>query len=87
VSQIKVGDLVIVIAGCCSTTQQHIGHIDTVRRMHSRPARCVCGYVAQPVLAVITDPMGECGVPLSWLKRIPPLEELDDVKRHEEIEA
>lgn len=93
---IKVGDLVMVVRGH-SCVLEHKGGIPfTVTGI--KPAigggfRCrMCGTRNIASHEYIAAELSfhnhrDCGVPITWLKRIPPLGELDDVKQDEEITA
>jgi hypothetical protein len=86
---IKVGDLVQVVRCCC------IGYLDGVSTfivadIHPRvkyATRCSACYAHLPSDSYASDVPGIPGAPLSWLKRIPPLSELGDVRHDEEITA
>ena len=88
---IKVGDLVMVVRGryCCGHETGHEGSIFTVTRFYTpNPRFEKCKFCDRPDVE-----MGAYGLPQRMsidvyrLKRIPPLSELDDVKRDEEITA
>lgn len=87
---IKVGDLVQIVKPlpCCGGVAS-LGQIFAVAEVNGdeRGLRCtVCGHwTAHSVDA--RDARDNLWVPLSRLKRIPPLDELDDVKRDVEITA
>ena len=87
--EIKVGDLVQVMRTCCGVFS---GYVFTVTEIF-RPdgvRRCKkCGFTseAQWLFARTGRRRNPKKVPLHWLKRIPPLEELDDVKHEEELHA
>jgi hypothetical protein len=90
---IKVGDLVAVKKACCIAMMAH--PIFTVGGFESFQGwRIVCRSCLQTfpdasfaTVAGARNSEGEFHVPISWLKRIPPLSELDDVKHDEEITA
>jgi hypothetical protein len=79
--------LVIILRGCCDDSE--IGSIRTVDRIKSSPPlECsACGYRPQGSYAVWNKGFYEWGRPLSWLKRIPPLGELEDAREEETISA
>ena len=89
---IKVGDLVVVVHSCCSDTREGLGQVfrvSNVRMCKPHGILCrKCGYTGHEMMA---EPEEETKVlshaPFSWLKRIPPLGELDDVRQDEEITA
>lgn len=82
---IQVGDLVVILRGCCDDSQ--VGHIKTVEgiRHYGRLHCSACGLEISHPFATWLNGRHMWGRPLSWLKRIDPLSELDDVKREEEI--
>ena len=83
---ISVGDLVMITGDCC--TQELVGGIGEVTALHSDGLMCLrCGFISDESGAIVQLRQGKDKQPYSWLKRIPPLEELDDVKRDEEITA
>jgi hypothetical protein len=85
---ISVGDLVMVMrqsACICPNESKIIGHVFTVTNL--RVIGGLCQACGRP-LAIANVAIGHSGggdVEVSRLKRIPPLEELDDVKKDEEI--
>lgn len=88
--QIKVGDLVVVTwSHCVGAEADELGVIRTVLSLDSGKAywlkcrQCGSFYKSPPIAEVEKDGWH----PLSWLKRIPPLSELDDAKRDAEITA
>lgn len=88
--QIKAGDLVVIVkttpCGCCPPTS--VGRIFRVIRVKgSGLSRCTsCGFGWKRDGAYAFAEEGN-GADVWRLKRIPPLRELDDVKREEEIHA
>ena len=78
---IQVGDLVWVLHGCCSDNK--IGHILTVIEIYLGSAHCYdCDKdFTGPIGILGKRGYARWGRPLSWLKRIPPLDELE----HDEI--
>lgn len=89
-SEIKAGDLIVVIHQCCDYESQ-LGEIFIVGRLNGPIylACPMCKWEGRTVglVRVEGSSPGCGGTPLEWVKRIPPLEELDDVKRDETIEA
>lgn len=82
---IKAGDLVIVVATHCD--ESILGRIVPVDSVGAYP-NCWCTHCNSHVSGPIAMLNGQWwGVPTRWLKRIPPLEELEDVKQDEEITA
>ena len=83
-SEIKAGDLVVLVkpTHCCGYDK----NLGLIFRVHSlvRGTKCACGDFNNVDCATID---GWWRAELSRLKRIPPLSELDDVKRDETIEA
>ncbi len=84
---IKVGDLVVVVRDCCDG--ELLGFVGEVRLLHTDGLRCLrCGLVSGEHGAIVEFRQSfHDKLPLSWLKRIPPLEELEGEKRDEEITA
>lgn len=87
---ISVGDLVVTVRGHRCTLDA-VGGVPFVVDTINPPAsvswhcsRCKSQNVASPEPSV---DYGKATIPLSWLKRIPPIEELDSEKRGEEITA
>jgi hypothetical protein len=87
---IRAGDLVMVVRNHCSDL--YCGTIHTVRGIDvtSHPldvAQCgSCGRgTGHNAIAVLWD--GGQGIPLPYLKKIPPLSEPSHTDRREEIEA
>lgn len=86
---IKVGDLVIVLRdyGCCC----HVGKIYPVlelRQWPSVPSSCYCGQTVQAPASLDAKLQGRkrAGwLPVIFLKRIPPLSELEGERTQEDI--
>jgi len=75
-SEIKAGDRVMLVWGCCAVVRRSIGSQYTVFCIYT-PQRdrilvtdCGC-YIAQQQMAVHLPEPG-AGVPLSWLRKMPP---------------
>ncbi len=84
---IKVGDLVIVIHICCDGVNTPLGKITTIAEIRHNVTCCdKCGQRNDTTHAASIQNF-QNGLPLSWLKRIPPLAELEGEKRDEEITA
>ena len=90
---IKVGDLVVVVRDRCG---QYLGDLYTVLGFESFPTltkfNCLrCGITHQISLDESMTTIradrgyGEGNIPLQWLKRIPPLEELEGQRTEETI--
>ena len=85
---IAVGDLVVVVKGCphCS---YRLGLTFVVAKMEpSRPAGFMCGGcnaddIHGPCMAVFYSAYR--AIPIPWLKRIPPLDELESAKTEEAL--
>lgn len=88
---IKVGDLVQVIHCCCVGTEVAVGHIFVVSRIViPKGGRFThkCGFFSTENKAIAEHKNRTLDhAPLSWLKRIPPLSELEGEQRKEEINA
>jgi len=85
---IKIGDLVAIVDGCCEKSRSRaLGVHATVLRFYSNPGRlCIFCDGPTPALRAELD-HEQWNAPVAWLKRIPPIEELDDVKHEEEVTA
>jgi hypothetical protein len=75
VKAIQVGDLVQVIRACCSSP--YLGEVRTVTRLYIGHGRCRCGTKHVGANAAMLDGIPECGFRIEWLKRFPPLDELE----------
>jgi hypothetical protein len=89
VSEIKVGDLVVVLHSHCGSA---VGMIRTVSAFHANAnGRCpICNFtLSHPIAAELNGPApwGRWRLPPSWLRRIPPLWELDETEHKEELPA
>jgi hypothetical protein len=63
-----------------------IGRVVTMHPAMFGSARCAkCGKGTRPYASAVLE--NDFRYPLPWLKRIPPLSELDDVKNTEELTA
>lgn len=87
---ISVGDLVMVVRGHACTVSAFGGlpvRVGEIRAPYGKSwdcARCGGKKVA-PTSPYV--PHNGAALPLPWLKRIPPLDELEDVKRDETVTA
>jgi hypothetical protein len=84
---ISVGDLVMVVQWpCCGAA---LGDIFVVANFFTSPGFHSCNKCWREIPKDFAvgpgSPGTRCGAPPAWLKRIPPIEELDDVKHEEEI--
>jgi hypothetical protein len=87
-TQVSVGDLVVVLKGCCDRAMQGVvGVHATVLRFYDDPNRlcCFCESPIPTKRAELDHPKWNCPVP--WLKRIPPLAEPERERHDEEITA
>jgi hypothetical protein len=82
---ISVGDLVQVVRwDCCAGILGEVFRVQIIRQSTPK-ARCTyCKAEQGSVLAVDSD---KYMAPLAWVKRIPPLEELDEVRTEDEVTA
>jgi hypothetical protein len=87
---ISVGDLVQVVTPCCDMVRGWTFTV-TVIQYRTWQTQCDgCGHKAKGYYAAKADsagPHGEAGCPVPFLKRIPPLDELDDVRTEDEVTA
>lgn len=85
---IKPGDMVMLIWACCALGRSHIGWVGEVEGLvECKSVRCSCRHVTCGRHAWITIDGGRGVVPLSWLRKMPPQGERQDVQREEEIAA
>ena len=85
-SAIQVGDLVMVVHGCCPTlkTLGLIERVDSIRHMNIWHE---CGYRESVIgahLGNAGDPFSKC-FPLSWLRKIEPLTVLESTEHKESL--
>jgi hypothetical protein len=80
---ISVGDLVVVVRWpCCGAYEgmfRTVAHFFTLHNPHCE----ACGAKPGDQAMAALSPVGSA--PIAWLKRIPPLEELEGEKRDEKI--
>jgi hypothetical protein len=85
---IQVGDLVAVVKTCCPRFLEGVW-IFEVSKLATSTGRWVCMYckAALPsgMNAMDSQDDEEGGVHISWLKRIPPLEQLEGQRTEENI--
>lgn len=87
---IAVGDLVVVVRSHCEGfASEAAGVTFIVEEMYNlpRPMCTHCGVRLSDCKAAGTKGEGGWQIPLQFLKRIPPLSELEGEKRGEEITA
>lgn len=84
---IKPGDLVVVLRGHCVDDHPATGIVRTVVALRSVTGKCAkCGQrTGNQMRAALSGdaPWAEWHIPLPYLKRIPPLEELEGQKSEE----
>ncbi len=84
---IKVGDLVMFVKACCDRFRDGVT-VFRVVSINARPLGAHCSWCGRdlPKEARASDePVSDSGAPLSWLKRIPPLSELESEKQKEDL--
>ena len=84
---ISVGDLVVIVDECCPN-ESSLGEIHRVLQIGTFHSGCdYCGDSSHGVLAHLTggEDDNDHWVPLPWIKRIPPLEELEGAKTEEKL--
>lgn len=82
---VSVGDLVAVVHECCQQIGL-LGRIRQVTKIQVSPTRCpYCGDYDAGVH--VLSATSNNGVPIHWVKRIPPPDELGIVDEHEELTA
>lgn len=85
---ISKGDLVEVVGSCCGITAHFLGRFYTAGAPTTRAARCpYCKVVDTGPGFTFEEIGGDYKCPTRFLKRIPPLEELEDEKRDETVSA
>lgn len=63
-----------------------MGEIQVVTRFHSFGSECpCCGDINTGKVVVFMDELGEWGCPIPWVKRIPPLSELEGERAEENL--
>ena len=80
---ISVGDLVVVTGGCCEVAHEQIGWIRTVREIRGNGFTCRHCKSSIQGQGVVFD--GTWGRPMNWVKRIPPLSELEGQRTEEDL--
>jgi hypothetical protein len=80
---IAVGDLVQVINACCQPAEKFLGVVFKVRSVAPGPLHCVFCYGLGKSPNYAEDHEGKW---YGYLKRIPPLSELENSKTDEPIE-
>lgn len=86
---IKVGDLVAIVRSCCVEYRDGVS-LFTVAEVYTPKwisASCKYCRATLPKNDHATPEVLDIGVPLSWLRRIPPPAELGIVNEREEITA
>lgn len=84
---IKVGDLVMKVRACCDRQLDHWckAGVPWVVEGFSDAGKCYCQYCGATFLSVTYVLPKQVWV--NWLKKIPPLSELQGEKRDEELTA
>ena len=83
---ISVGDLVqIVRTDCEESARKVVGLVYTVGGIGTEGRHCNWCKQEYPASAIALFAGTKRGAPLPWLKRIPPLEELEGEKTQEDI--
>lgn len=85
---IKAGDFVVIIQGCCDRAMEGVvGLHATVLRFFDDPGHLCC-FCNSPIPTKRAElDHAEWNSPVPWLKRVPPLSEMEGEKRDEEITA
>ena len=86
-TDIRKGDLVMVVRWPHPEShfiRTRLGEVFEVTTIG--PARCyVCGYDFPQCAYIGTEGIFHIGIPLPWLKRIPPLSDLEGVNEREPV--
>ena len=81
---IQIGDLAMQIRACCALTARGNGKIGTVHFMRHDETYCRgCRTWHRGIHIGLTA--NASGGPIEWVKRIPPLSELEGTKTEEDI--
>lgn len=87
----NVGDLARVVRTCeCAVSQQFLGRYYTVTAdlgVHHNVVCHYCDRAFDPTHCVSVDSAPDSTVPRSWLRRIPPLADLESADTITEIES
>ena len=83
---ISVGDLVMVVKSCCDDADA-LGEIFLVAGIREKGTRCRHCFQRNNCAHAGSIFNFTAGVPLSWLKRIPPLSELETKRTADEVTA
>ena len=87
-SQIKVGDLAVILRGCCRHKfAGAIGTVEAIKQIPSGINNGGCGHAFKSYVgAHVAGTPDYLWPPLEWLKRIPPLEELEGERTEETLQ-
>lgn len=81
---IKIGDLVAIVRSCCVGFRDGVSifRVESMRPTRTSSFCSSCGGTL-PNEAYASDAPQYPGAPISWLKRIPPLEKLEGLESEE----
>lgn len=87
---IKAGDLIQVVRSCCGVFVGHVWIVEKVGPLRANVLECnACNFSSNsPGLLAFNDhwqPGTAWVLPVAWLKRIPPLSELEVERRDETL--
>jgi len=82
---IDIGDMVIILRDCCGETR--VGHVMQVEEIMNLGTHCPLCFKTYPgPISVWSEgDKGKWARPLSWLKKLPPVEENTDVYSEMEV--
>ena len=86
-SDIKAGDLAVIVRWDHQHGDEYIGYVVQVESIDPRGCECpICRIEVVAGPSAYTHLKGkECGLPLPWLKRIPPMKELEGQRTEENL--
>lgn len=86
---IKAGDMVQLVWGCCAAVRVKIGWTGIVMGIESADMLCPhCGYKVVGEIALLDfEHRSDCGVPPSWLIKVPPKAKGQTETTEEELTA
>lgn len=83
---LKVNDIVMLVWACCTKGRSHLGWIGIVEDLQTyEGSPCWCGYKTYGMHAVV-DIGGKGIVPITWLRKIDPPIETENIIIAKELE-
>lgn len=85
---IKVGDLVVMVRGCCVDCYcQALGVPFIVAEIFALPLQLHCHIFPDLGEHIVVQGFTNADIPITWLKRIPPLNETETEDEDEKLTA